>query len=796
MVNYTEMKKLSVISLIFSLLFIFSCEDDKDTTPPELTILSPTLNSTVGEVVNVKIETSDKSGILKVDFFVDNKNTYTDTITPYEYDWNTTEVSDGVHTIKVQSYDTEENMSESEVSVTVDNESKKPSPLDIVSVTYTPEKMTVKWNESQETDFKHYNLYYSLTESGTKSLVQTFTNKSTTLYDTTTFDPSKENWFFLEVVDTYDLSKMGSGKTNDLELPPTPLDIISVDYDLEKMTVKWNESQETDFKHYNLYHSLTENGNRTLIETLKNKSTTYFDTTMSYQGLTPSNENWFYLEVVDMYDLSNIGSGKTNEIDSPPTKPEIFSVEYYVDYTRYEITWKENSDLDFEEYRLYVSEYEDMRDKSEIFFSSDPSKNKTDEGESPWTGIKYFQLEVTDKWYLKSVSDVKKGDSNLWFNKTFGGDLDEGLNDVIEVSVGEPIHLEMNKRYTILGWTESYGLGSKDYPDVWFFQVDSKGNKVWEKTFGGQKKDMGHSMITTSDGGYIIVGEKWKNEKFGNDYSDFPDIWLIKTDSQGNLIWEKTYGGSKSDYGYSVVQSTDGGFVVTGSTNKSEDFTNYLFILKTDSFGQEEWFKTYDSDEWSESTRNGLGYRIFEQNGDYIVLGRHEPYSLNEKFLGIKFNYQGEIVWKKVFDSGRLTDGIKLKNGGFLMTGYHDNSNSSIYLPISEDGNRLGGSTYQGGTVFVPLSIREDYFNTNEGRPIEVIGYNSLNSNDVTVKKLDGSFSSFFERSFPEPNTELGKSSFTNYGGGLVIFGENSELGKRRQIWLFGTDPNFKYPNK
>ena len=153
MLKVFNMKKL----LLISLFIIWSCEDEKDTTPPELTILSPTLNSTVGEVVNVKVETSDKSGILKVDFFVDNKNTYTDTITPYEYDWNTTEVSDGVHTIKVQSYDTEENMSESEVSITVDNDSKKPSPLDIVSVTYTPEKMTVKWNESQETDFKHYN---------------------------------------------------------------------------------------------------------------------------------------------------------------------------------------------------------------------------------------------------------------------------------------------------------------------------------------------------------------------------------------------------------------------------------------------------------------------------------------------------------------------------------------------------------------------------------------------------------------------------------------------------------------
>ena len=97
------MKKL----LLISLFILWSCEDDKDTTPPELTILSPTLNSTVGEVVNVKIETSDKSGILKVDFFVDNKSTYTDTITPMST-IGTRLRYQIVHTIKVQSYDTEE----------------------------------------------------------------------------------------------------------------------------------------------------------------------------------------------------------------------------------------------------------------------------------------------------------------------------------------------------------------------------------------------------------------------------------------------------------------------------------------------------------------------------------------------------------------------------------------------------------------------------------------------------------------------------------------------------------------
>ena len=208
------MKKLSVISLIFSLLFILSCEDDKDTTPPELTIVSPTSGSTVGEIVQIKVQTTDESGILKVDFYIQNSMVLSDTTLPYEYEWNTTTNQDGEYKVKVVSFDTKENFVESEISVTVDNESKKPSPLDITSVEYDLEKMTVKWNQSQDSDFKQYNLYYRYTKNGTKNHIRTYTDKTVTSFDTTTFDPTKENWYFLEVVDSFGLSSIGRGKTN------------------------------------------------------------------------------------------------------------------------------------------------------------------------------------------------------------------------------------------------------------------------------------------------------------------------------------------------------------------------------------------------------------------------------------------------------------------------------------------------------------------------------------------------------------------------------------------------------
>jgi len=260
MVNFIEMKKLSVSSFIISLLFILSCEDKKDTTPPELTILSPTSGSTVGEIVQIKVQTTDESGILKVDFYIQNSMVLSDTTLPYEYEWNTTTNQDGEYKVKVVSFDTKENFVESEFSVTVDNESKKPSPLDISSVEYDLEKMTVKWNQSQESDFKQYNIHYSESENGTKKLVKMISDKSIISYDTTSFDPTKENWYFIEVIDSYGLSSIGKGKTNEIDLPPQKPVIISIKYiDSKKVfEINWSKDNDNDFKSYILYEANIE----------------------------------------------------------------------------------------------------------------------------------------------------------------------------------------------------------------------------------------------------------------------------------------------------------------------------------------------------------------------------------------------------------------------------------------------------------------------------------------------------------------------------------------------------------
>ena len=153
--------------------------------------------------------------------------------------------------------------------------------------------------------------------------------------------------------------------------------------------------------------------------------------------------------------------------------------------------------------------------------------------------------QTTDDGYVITTAhgSLIKTDSNgnVEWTKTFGGSCNCG-NSVQQTSDGG----------YVIG-----GGGS----DVCLIKTDSNGNEEWNKTFGGSDKDEGYSVQQTTDGGYVIAGY---TSSYGDGYD--ADIWLIKTDSHGNEEWNKTFGGSNMDFGSSVQQTTDGGYIIAGYT--------------------------------------------------------------------------------------------------------------------------------------------------------------------------------------------------------------------------------------
>jgi hypothetical protein len=159
----------------------------------------------------------------------------------------------------------------------------------------------------------------------------------------------------------------------------------------------------------------------------------------------------------------------------------------------------------------------------------------------------------------------------------------------------------------LAGLTASFGAGSAD---IFLIKTYANGNIIWAKTYGGTNSDEAYSVHQTSDGGYIVAGATYS---FGaGNY----DIFLMKTDANGNVIWAKTYGGTSTDYAYSVQQTSDGGYIVAGYTASFGAGSGDIFLIKTDANGNVQWAKTYGGIGWD------LAYSVQQtSDGGYIVAG-------------------------------------------------------------------------------------------------------------------------------------------------------------------------------
>jgi hypothetical protein len=316
--------------------------------------------------------------------------------------------------------------------------------------------------------------------------------------------------------------------------------------------------------------------------------------------------------------------------------------------------------------------------------------------------------------------------SKVW-EKTFGG-----AEDDYAISVQETF----DSGYILAGETWSYGAGLND---MYLVKTDSLGNKVWQKVFGGRTEDYANSVQQTSDGGYILAGVTVPYA------TGSPDIYIVRTDSSGSIVWQKAFRGSDDDYAYSIQQTSDGGYIIAGSKYSYGVSWEDMYLVKVDSSGRKVWENTFGG------TRFEIAYSVQQtSDGGYILAGRTYVREVGEDdvFL-VKTDSSGSKVWEKTF--GGIKDDLvysvqQTSDGGYILAGFtgsYGAGSDDMYLVKTDSfGNKLWQETFGGAEGDEAISVQQ----TSDGGYILAGFTRSYGSGnyDMYIVKTDSS-SSFAE---------------------------------------------------
>jgi hypothetical protein len=312
------------------------------------------------------------------------------------------------------------------------------------------------------------------------------------------------------------------------------------------------------------------------------------------------------------------------------------------------------------------------------------------------------------------------------------------------------VHQTNDGGYVFTGYTKSSGTG--DY-DAWLVKTDADGNELWQKTFGGPEGDEGISVQQTNDGGYIIGGD---TSSFG---TGGRNAWLIKTDADGNEQWSKTFVSSDDVDLMSVQQTTDDGFFLSGT----EAEFNKLLLIKTDKNGNLEWLENFELPS-SDSFMASLGGQQMN-DGSYVVAA---PLASDNKTYLIKIDANGAKLWDKIFTKGYAIVLHKTSDSGLILAGLTIQLLSNKYYPylekIDADGNEQWNRTYSDTGEGIASGVDQ----TNDGG-YALVGTDLIHGTGTLLIKTNENGIVQWNKTFPsKSNEELPFIQQTSDGGYIL----------------------------
>jgi len=369
-------------------------------------------------------------------------------------------------------------------------------------------------------------------------------------------------------------------------------------------------------------------------------------------------------------------------------------------------------------------------------------------------------FSTADVWFVKTDPN-----GNEEWNGTFGKTGSEWVYHILQTPDGG---------YIVAGRAESWLYGV-ERSEFWVVKIDRNGDEQWNRTYGGTDYDSGNSIRQTSDGGYIIAGatrglystgldfwlvkihpngdEQW-NKTFGgtdNEYANFVhqtqdggyilggcverrNLWLIKTDPSGTEEWNRTFGRECFDSLYSFQQTFDGGYILAGTTYDLSVERRYLWLIKTDSGGNEQWKRTLG------------GIEIFlvkavmeSSDGSFIIVGETDPFGIDDpvRIMLVKANANGYEEWNRTFtgiDFYKPYSLLQTSDGGYIIAGI---KNSDAWLVKTDSKGNIQWYNGLGGTGRDNVNFIQQ---TSDGGYIftgMTSSYNRGNMMDLWLVKLE-----------------------------------------------------------
>lgn len=290
----------------------------------------------------------------------------------------------------------------------------------------------------------------------------------------------------------------------------------------------------------------------------------------------------------------------------------------------------------------------------------------------------YQKKDVTQTKLLITKFDIEGNE--IW-TTPIGKSKNQFGNSVIEMENGD---------FIVTGKSNYLSAGSHD---LFIVRVNSEGEKLWDHKFGGSEYDLGNCIVRTKDKGFIISGA---TESKGNGFSD---MWVLKFDEWGGLIWDKTYGGEGFDEANSIIEARNGDFIVTGFTNSGESKKFDINILRLDKFGKQIWNNTFGGE------YNDIGFQAIEtQSGDIVIAGNSS--TTGDKIMSeatiIKTNASGDFLWENRIGNGKRSKAlsvVEMGNRELAIAGFSVSKTTGYDMQVtnlSEDGYTMWQEIYGG----------------------------------------------------------------------------------------------------